>query len=66
MLVGLSIPENNPVDCARSGIDGSPSHPEPLILVEDQEDVRVERLLAGITMSLTAEMVVSEQAGEAS
>ena len=39
---------------------------EPLILVEDQEDVRAERLLAGIIMSLTAEMVVSEQAGEAS
>lgn len=38
MLVRLSLPENNPVDYARSGIDGSPSQPEPLRLVEDQED----------------------------
>ena len=38
MLVGLSLPENNPVDYARGGVGGFPSHPEPLILVEGQED----------------------------
>ena len=63
MLVGLSLPENNPVDYARGGVGGFPSHSEPLILVEGQEDGGGERSLAGISMSLTAKMVAGEQAG---
>ena len=62
MLVRLSLPENNPVDYARSEIDGSPSqsHSDSWRTRKMREG---ERLLAGISMSLTAKMVAGEQAG---